>query len=179
MQRTQLSNGLNVVLIERHNAPIVNVALALDAGTASDSAAKSGLASLALDMIDKGTTTRDAFQFSNALDAQGAELSTVTYADQSHVRLQATAANFGPALALMADAVLHPSFPADQFKLQQQRRIAVIAQEKSTPAVLAQRLAVGLIYGPDSAYGKPSSGYETTVTVYTFNNGALAPLASY
>jgi len=167
MQRARLANGLKVVLIERHGAPIVNAALAVDAGVASDSAAKSGLASLALELLDKGTRSRDAFQLSNALEMQGAQLGTGTQADQSLVRLQSTAANFGASLDLMADAVLNASFPADQFTLQKQRRIAQIAQEKSSPAGSAQRAIAGLLYGADNAYGKPASGDDKTVEALT------------
>ncbi len=36
VQRTTLKNGLSVVLLERHATPIVNVALAVDAGYAAD-----------------------------------------------------------------------------------------------------------------------------------------------
>ncbi|OFA04886.1 pitrilysin family protein [Duganella sp. HH101] len=167
MQRARLANGLNVVLIERHGAPIVNAALSVDAGAASDSAAKSGLASLALELLDKGTKTRDAFQLSNALETQGAQLGTTTQADRTLVRLQSTAANFGASLDLMADAVLNASFPAEQFKLQKQRRIAQIAQEKSSPAGSAQRVMGGLLYGADNAYGKPVSGDDKTVEALT------------
>jgi zinc protease len=76
MQRAQLKNGLKVVLLERHGAPIVNAALVLDAGAASDPAGKEGLASLSLGLIDKGTKTRNAFQLSDALESLGASIAT-------------------------------------------------------------------------------------------------------
>ncbi len=74
VQRAKLKNGLNVILLERHSAPIVNVALAVDAGYASDSPQKAGLASLALGLLDEGTKTRDAFEIVNQLDSLGARL---------------------------------------------------------------------------------------------------------
>ena len=74
VQRAKLKNGLNVILLERHSAPIVNVALAVDAGFASDSQAKAGLATLALDLLDEGTKTRSAFQIVDELDSLGARL---------------------------------------------------------------------------------------------------------
>jgi len=163
MQRAQLKNGLKVILLERHTAPIVNATLAVDAGVASDSNAKAGAASLALDLLDKGTRTRDAFALSDALDNLGANLATGTSADQSLVRLQATSANLAPSLAIMADAALAPSFPQDQFALQKTRRIAQIAQEKAQPNSLAMRVVPGLLYGQEHAYGKPASGTTGSV----------------
>ncbi|KQQ87214.1 pitrilysin family protein [Massilia sp. Leaf139] len=163
MQRAQLKNGLKVILLERHTAPIVNATLAVDAGTASDSSAKAGAASLALDLLDKGTKTRDAFALSDALENLGARLSTGSSADQSLVRLQATSANLAPSLAIMADAALAPSFPQDQFTLTKTRRLAQIGQEKAQPNSLAMRVVPALLYGQEHAYGKPASGTAASV----------------
>jgi zinc protease len=166
LQRAQLKNGLKVVLLARHGAPIVNVSLAVDAGAASDSAAKAGAASLALDLLDKGTkgaNARDAFALSDALENLGARLYTGTTQDQSLVRLQATSANLAPSLALMAEAALNPSFPQDQFALAKGRRVAAIGQEKAQPNSLAMRLVPSVLYGPEHAYGKPASGFEGSV----------------
>ena len=163
MQRTTLANGMKVILMERHGAPIVNVTLAVDAGVAADNPAKAGLASLTLDLLDKGSKSRDAFQLSDALESQGARLLTGSTADMSLVRLNSTSQNLKTSLELMADAALNPIFPEDQVKLQKQRRIAQIGQEKANPFPLAQRLAASLAYGADNPYGKPASGFEKTV----------------
>ena len=167
VQRARLKNGLNVMLLERHSAPIVNVALAVDAGYASDSAAKAGASTLALDLMDEGTRNRNAFQISDELDALGARLNTGSSLDMSFVRLQATSANLRPSLGIMADVVLNPAFPANQFAIQKQRRLAQIGQEKANPNALVQRVLPGIIYGANHAYGKPASGYEKSVETIT------------
>jgi len=158
VQRAKLKNGLNVMLLERHSAPIVNLTLAVDAGFASDTAAKAGAASLALDLMDEGTNKRDAFQIVNELDALGARLSTFSQLDLSFIKLQATAENLRPSLDILADVVLNPSFPQDQFAIQKQRRLAQIGQEKAQPNALALRLLPALLYGAEHAYGRPLSG---------------------
>ena len=163
MQRAQLKNGLKVILIERHSAPLVNVALALDAGAASDSSAKAGAAALALELLDKGTRSRNAFEMSDALESLGARLDTANSADQSLVQLQSTAANLKASLALMADAVLNPAFPADQFALQKQARLARIGQQRANPGSLAMQVMPALLYGPEHGYGRSALGTEATV----------------
>ena len=156
-----------MVLLERHSAPIVNVALALDAGAASDSAAKGGVASLALDLLDKGTKTRNTFQLSDALESLGARLSTGSSADLSFVRLQATSANLAPSIALLADAALNPVFAPDQFAQQKQRRLAQIAQDQANPTALGLRVMPGILYGAGHAYGKPASGTQASIAPLT------------
>lgn len=167
VQRAKLKNGLNVILLERHSAPIVNVALSVDAGIASDSKEKAGLATLAVDLMDEGTKTRNAFQIVDELDSLGARLFTGNSLDMSFVRLQSTTENLQKSLGIMSDVVLNPSFAADQFSLKKQQRIAQIGQEKANPNALAQRVLPALLYGAEHAYGKPASGTERSVEAIT------------
>lgn len=164
-QRATLSNGMNVLLLERHSAPLVNISLAVDAGSASDPAPKAGLASLTLDLMDEGTTTRDAFRIADDLDALGARLSTGNTLDLSLVELEALPMNLRPSLDILADVILRPAFPADKVKLLTQQRVSRVRQEQSQPNTLALRLVPRLLYGEDHAYGKPltGTGYVETV----------------
>ena len=169
VQKAKLSNGLNVMLLERHSAPIVNVSLAVDAGYASDPSSKAGAASLALELLDEGTKTRDAFQIVDALDALGARISTASSLDLSYVRLQALPMNLRPSLDVFADVVLNPAFPDDMVALNKRNRIATIAQEKAQPIGAALRVVPRLLFGAAHAYGNPGtgSGYESTVQSLT------------
>ncbi|HUP65195.1 MAG TPA: pitrilysin family protein [Thermoanaerobaculia bacterium] len=165
VQRAELSNGLDVLLLERHTVPIVNMALAVDAGYAADPSDAAGTASLAMELMDEGTKTRDAFRIADELDALGARISTASALDLSLVRLQALPMNLRPSLEIFADVVLNPSFPQEMVDLEKKRRIADIAQEKANPNSIVNRVIPALLYGPDHAYGKPitGSGFEETV----------------
>jgi zinc protease len=169
VQRAKLNNGLGVMLIERHSMPLVNVTLAVDAGYAADSAERAGAASLALDLLDDGTTTRDTFTIAEELDALGARISTASSLDLSYVRLQALPRSLQPSLAIFADVILNPSFPPDMVELAKRRRLAQIAQEKANPVPSVLRVVPALLFGAGHAYGNPltGSGYEKTVTVLT------------
>jgi zinc protease len=169
VQRTQLSNGATVLLVERHTAPIVNISLAVDAGFAADVPEKAGLASLTLDLMDDGTTTRDTFAVVDELDRLGASISTASTLDLSLVRLQTLSPQLRPSVDVLADVVLRPSFPQDMLKLAVQRRLAQIGQEKATPTTAAVRLVPPMLYGTANAYGAPltGSGFEATVSKLT------------
>jgi zinc protease len=169
VQRGKLSNGANVLLVERHNVPLVNVTLAVDAGFAADQAGKTGLASLALELLDAGTTTRDTFVIADTLARLGATLTTGSTLDLSVVRLQAMARELRPSLDLLADVVLRPSFPQEMVGLTLQRRLAAIAQEKASPTTSALRLMPPLLYGTTNAYGAPftGTGFESTISTVT------------
>jgi zinc protease len=169
VQRATLSNGLKVMLLERHSNAMVNMALALDAGYAADAPEKAGTASLALDLLDDGTTTRDTFRIADELDALGARIFTGSSLDLSLVRLQALSSALAPALAIYADVVQRPSFPQPMVELAKKRRLAQIGQEKATPTQVFTRVVPGLLYGPGHGYGTPltGSGFERTVSAIT------------
>jgi zinc protease len=174
VQRATLKNGLNVILLERHSAPIVNVTLAVDAGFASDTPERAGAASLALDLMDEGTKTRDAFQIVNELDSLGAQLLTFSQLDLSFVKVRATSENLRPTLGILADVVLNPSFPEDQFRIQKERRVAQIAQEKAQAQAAAMRVLPAILYGASHAYGKPLTGSGTERSVESITREDLA-----
>jgi zinc protease len=165
IQRATLSNGLRVMLMERHSAPLVSMRLAVDAGHSTDPLSKAGLAGLAADVMDEGTSKRSAFDIANHLDAAGAELSTGNSLDLSYVDLSALATNLRGSLEIFADVALNPSFPADEVKLAQQNRLARIRQEQAQPNQSALRILPRLIYGENHPYAKPftGTGYASTL----------------
>lgn len=165
VQRARLANGLELVLLERHTAPLVQLALVVDAGTASDRPESAGLASFALGLLDDGTTTRDTFEISDELDRLGARLTTDSSLDLSFVRLRALRSTLAPALDLFADVVRNPAFPGDLVALEQRRRLAQIEQEKAQPVGIAFRLAPGLLFPAEHPYSLPFTGSGTTTSI--------------
>jgi zinc protease len=167
--RTRLGNGLEVIVAERHALPLVTVRLLIDAGYASDAQGVPGLARLAADMMDEGTTTRSALEISDALQRLGARLDTSSDLDTTVVSLSALKANLGPSLELMADVVVNPSFPEADFQRLRRQQIAAIDQESVSPNSMALRVLPRLIYGEGHPYANPltGSGFKTTVEKLT------------
>ena len=76
-QRATLSNGLKMILAERHSIPVVQLQSAVDAGYAADQFATPGTAKLAMAMLDEGTKKRSSLQISEELALLGANLAAV------------------------------------------------------------------------------------------------------
>ncbi len=169
IQRATLSNGLSIVLAERHNIPVVLTSMIIDAGYASDQFAKPGTAKLAMNMLDEGTRTRNALQISDELALLGANLSSGSSLDMSIVSLNALKMNLEKSLDIYSDVILNPSFTENEFVKLQKQQMAEIQQEKASPITMALRVVPSLIYGPSHAYGNPytGSGYEATVKTIT------------
>src|SRR5436309_2928986 len=163
--RATLPNGLKIMLAERHSIPQVNMTLLVDAGYAADQFAAPGTASLALDMLDEGTTKRTALQISDTLSQLGAQLFTSSQLDVSRVALSTLKENLDPALDVFADVLLNPSFPQADFQRQQRQRLARIQREKVQPVQMALRVFPQLLYGANHAYGNPLTGSGTEASV--------------
>jgi zinc protease len=172
--RATLPNGLKIVLAERHSIPQVQLTLLVDAGYAADQFAAPGTASLALDMLDEGTTRRTALQISDTLSQLGAQLFTSSQLDVSRVALSSLKENLDPALDIFADVVLNPSFPQADFQRQQRQRLARIQREKVQPVQMALRVFPGLLYGTKHAYGNPLTGSGTEASVSAMTRDDLA-----
>ena len=162
LQKDTLSNGLKIVLAERHEIPIVDFWLTVDAGFASDHGTLPGTASLASALLTGGTTKRDALQISDELQSLGAQLRATSDLDFTTVFFSALKAKLDPSLELLADVALNPSFPQTDFGRQQKIQLATIGQEKSQPFGMALRVMPPLLYGVDNAYGVPFTGSGTT-----------------
>jgi zinc protease len=165
MQKMTLSNGLKVVLAERHEAPVVNFQLLVDSGYASDANDKPGVASLAMRMLEEGTKTRKSLEIGEAFESMGAQFGADTTLDSSMVYMNALKATLPQALNLYSDLILNPSFPQNEFERLQKDRLAAIAREKTVPQSLAARVVPGILYGKDHPYAKPFTGTGTEEAV--------------
>ncbi|HDZ11895.1 MAG TPA: insulinase family protein, partial [Bacteroidetes bacterium] len=165
LQQATLSNGMKIILAERHAIPVVNFNLLIDAGYASDQFALPGTAKLAMEMLDEGTKIRTALQISQELDMLGAELRTGSNLDASSVSLSALKSNLDPSLDIFADIILNPSFPEKDFERLKKNQIAAIQREKVTPVQMALRVFPKLLYGANHAYGNPLTGSGTEESV--------------
>ncbi len=126
MKRARLDNGLQVILVERQAVPVVGLRLILDAGHASDQLGLLGTSSLAVSMMEEGTKKRSALEISDELAMLGATLSMRSTLDQNVVSFSALKENLDASLDVMADVVLSPAFPQDEFDRVQKQRLAGI-----------------------------------------------------
>jgi len=165
LQKTTLTNGLKIVLAERHDSPIINFSMITDAGFAADQVASPGTASLTTALLTGGTKTLNALEINDKLELLGAELTAGSNLDSSIVKLSALKAKLDPSLDLYADVILHPAFPEADFKRQQKLQLATIKREENTPLQMAQRVMPALLYGSGHAYGGPLSGSGNTESV--------------
>jgi len=165
LQRATLSNGLKLVVAERHDNPVVDIEMIFDAGYAADQFANPGTALLTATLLTNGTKSRDALQFSEDLQRLGAQINAGSSLDSTTVSLSAIRNKLDGSLELFADTILNPAFPPSDFEREKKLQLARIDREKSQPMQIAMRLVPGLTYGKSHAYGNPLTGSGTAESV--------------
>jgi len=169
LQRTSLSNGLNVVLAQRTGVPTMILNLVADAGYKTDHLSSPGTAELAMNLMDEGTKDKNSLQINEQLQLLGASLSTFSNQDQSNVYMSTLKPSFDASLNLFADVLLNPEFPQKEFERLKNEQINDIKQEKSQPVAMALRVINKYLYGDEHPYSSPytGTGYEETVEKLT------------
>ena len=157
-EEIELDNGLRVLLVERSALPIVNVEILIGGGASAHEPARAGLAALTSDMLDEGSGSLTALDIAEGFEHLGARFTTTAGYDASAVRLNVLSGRLAAALDLMADVVLRPSFPIDDFVRVKRERSIRIQQGFDSPARLADNALADVLYGAGDPYGRPLLG---------------------
>lgn len=144
-----LDNGLQVVVVENHKIPRVSFQLLLDNDPMLEGEF-AGAASMAGQMLTKGTTTRTKAQLDEEIDFIGARLST----NDNGLFAASLTKHVPTLLELMADVVLNPAFPSDELDKMKKQQLSALASDKDSPDAIARNVASVLRYGKDHPYGE-------------------------
>ena len=162
VQTATLPNGLHLAVVEMHKVPVVDVTLQVDAGSARDPDDLPGLATFTATMLQQGAASRGALDIADEIAFLGASLSTAAGYDAAVASLHVPKRRLGPALDLLADLVLRPTFPDSEVARQRDLRHAQILQQRDQPLAMANVAFAAIVFGKDHPYGRPAGGTETS-----------------
>ena len=165
IQRAKLSNGLEIVLAERHDVPMINLSVQFKSGHSSDSNEQPGLASFSMSMLTEGTKRYNALQLSSKLEELGTDLYTNVGLDSSSINVSSLKSNLIPSLDLLYEVMTEAVFDEKEIERKKIRWLASIDQSLSTPNGIVSNIAPGLLYGDKHPYGKPFSGNGTRESI--------------
>ena len=164
LQKTSLSSGLQLAVMEQKELPLVRVDLVFRSGGAADPKGKSGLCDVSAGMLLEGTKKRDKFAFESALESMGTELSYGCFADGTTISMTALKKHLDKSLALFAEALTEPAFTPAEFNDDKERRLLDLAREGEDPYTLTAKVTRRVIYGQDHPYANFASGTVASVS---------------
>jgi zinc protease len=156
VERT-LANGLRVIVIPKHDIPLVAARLTVRTGAAADPNSRAGVASLAATVLTKGTKTRSAEQIARGVEALGATLESGAGYDSSIVDLSVMSPNFAKAMEFMADTARNATFAREEVERERQQALDELQLTLREPRSLANVVMSRLLYA-DAPYGQNVAG---------------------
>ncbi len=173
LQHAALSNGMKVVLAERHEIPVVQMRMEFGGGYAADLGHKLGTSSFMMGMLDEGAGKYDALALGDREESLGADISTGASLDGDSAYMSALKENLDPSLSLYADVLRRPAFAPSEIERVRQTWLAGIKQEQTEPTGIALRLLPPLMFGRGHPYAVPFSGTGTEASIRSLTRDDL------
>lgn len=140
-----LENGLKVFVVPNHEVPFVNIMLGLPFGSWCES--KPASASMAFDMLTKGTLHYTEAELAEELERRAITLSGRASLDDGIVSLNCLSQHTEDAVRLLAEVVQYPSFDPNEFEKLRRRQIASISVREQSPEYIADRQLQKELFG--------------------------------
>lgn len=144
-----MDNGLQVIVVENRNVPVVSFQLSLDIDPIMEGDAK-GYIDFAGQLMREGTTNRTKAEIDEAIDFLGASLSTFS----SGMFGSSLTRHKGTLLELMSDVLLNPTFPEEELERRITQARSGLQTIKTDGNAIARNVSITQTYGYDHPYGE-------------------------
>ncbi|MBM7062388.1 insulinase family protein [Pseudomonas sp. UL073] len=163
IQSWQTAEGARVLFVEARQLPMFDLRLTFAAGSSRDDEAP-GLAMLTNAMLNEGVPGKDVTAIAEGFEDLGADFGNGAYRDMAVTSLRSLSAKAQrePALALFAQVIGQPTFPADSLARIKNQVLAGFEYQKQNPGKLAGLKLFERLYGTHP-YAHPSEGTEKSI----------------
>lgn len=155
-----LDNGLEVIFVEQHETPKLNLQLFVGGSNAAAPADKQGVADFMAELLTKGTETRSAADLAEQIEAVGGSIGFDTALEWTSLSVNSLSTDAELAFDLLADMARNPVFPEKEFDVIKEQTLTFLEQSEVNPDTLANRQFGRLAYG-----GHPYGYYTSIETV--------------
>jgi zinc protease len=161
-QRSELLNGLRVVVVERQNQSTATALLVTFAGASADDSGKAGTATLTAKMLLAATPQRKSAQITEDITAEGLTATARADYDASWIRFSGPAQSVNTMLEELGDLVLHSNFDEKELsQLKEQSRNEMLARRSDASTLAALHFREKL-FGMHP-FGFPPEGVPRTI----------------
>jgi len=180
IRKTVLANGLTVLTEQMPHVRSVSMGAWVGSGSRDESAAINGISHFVEHMVFKGTTSRSAQQIAREVDTIGGNLDAFTGKETVCFNIKVLDENVAPALDVLSDLVLHPTFTPEELAREQGVILEEIKMDEDNPDYLVNEVFMQNFWKGNSL-GRPILGTKKTVSsfnqqvVFDFYAGRFTP----
>jgi predicted Zn-dependent peptidase len=166
IRRTVLPNGLLVLTESIPHVRSVSMGVWIRSGSRDEPLELNGISHFVEHMVFKGTTTRNAAQFAREVDSIGGNLDAFTGKENICFNIKVLDENVAPALNLLTDLVLHPTFTPEDIGREQGVILEEIKMDEDSPDYLVHETFTQKFW-KGQGLGQPILGTVKTVGSFT------------
>ncbi len=161
--REQLPNGATLILLPRHDVPLVSVRAVFRGGAESEPAGMNGITAVTVEMMRRGAGQRSAAQIDLDLDFLGAALSSGANRQAAFFALEFLSKTAPEAMAIFGDILTQPIFPEDEARKVLAQTADRVRSSKDNPGAAVGQYFNGFFYPPGHPYRHSGSPDEISV----------------
>jgi zinc protease len=161
--RAEFDNGLTILVADLPGRPLTSASIVVPTGAVDEPPDQGGAAVLAARALTEGTERFDAVGLIEATERLGASLHADAGWDATSISVEVPTTRLRPALELLAEVLLRPTFPAGEVERLRDERLNDLLQAQADPRRRADEAFIGTIYAQESPYHRPSGGTRETV----------------
>ena len=151
--REVLPNGTVVYLMQKGGLPLVSFHVLVKGGEESETAALAGVAGVTAGLLRQGSAGHTKVQFAEDLDGLGGTFNAGVSEQSTAISAEFLKKDFDRGLALVADAILHPTFPEEEVRKELARRLDGLKTLKDSPGAINSHYR-SFFFGSAHPYGR-------------------------
>ena len=162
IRKFELPNGLRLLVREDPRLPMVSATACFKGGLLSETPELSGISRLYSRVLPKGTETRSAEAIAEEIESLGGGIGAESGNNSFSVSVKVMQPDLAAGLDLLADVLLHPTFPEKAVAREKEAQLAALKAEDEEPTAIARNLMRRTLYA-GHPYGLRAGGSPETV----------------
>ncbi|MGH7289956.1 MAG: M16 family metallopeptidase, partial [Myxococcota bacterium] len=166
MLKATLDNGLEVILVEDHSAPVVALNVWVRVGSADERTEQWGMAHVHEHMLFKGTTQRGVGEIASTVEGAGGNINAFTSYDMTVYHITMASRDAAVGFDVLADAMQNSTFDATELAKEEEVVIEEIRRSDDAPDNLLSRVLFETAY-QTHPYSKEVIGTQESVRSFS------------
>ena len=147
---SKLKNGVELLVLEDHRSPTIQVTIEMPASNLNDPAESAGIGEATTAMLRLGTKTKDSRQIAETIAEIGAGIGFGIGDRNATVRFSTLTENLDAVLDLVSDMLFNPTFPQDELDKWKNQQLSQLTQVRTNPSFLATERFQAVLYPGDN-----------------------------
>lgn len=158
----RLKNGIRIIVQERRELPIANLAVVLPGGLLAEEREINGISQVAARMLLRGTKDKNGEEVLRQIESYGARIETFSGRNSLGITIKCLSKDIDKLVSILREIISQPAFPQDEIVKVKQDMLNVIKAKKDRPFEIAMEALIQRLF-EHYPYGMPEHGSEKTI----------------